>query len=257
MAATLVKDVADRYYRQARLYPGFIVSLPISALAIVVGAAKPSWWTAIVLLLGVSGITYLGSQLVRTAGRRKEQSLWASWGCPPTTQLLRFRGAANRVVVQRRHAQLARLFPDLVLPDEATEAANPPLADDHYRAATQALIERTRDTSQYQRIFDELCQYGFRRNLWGRRTQGIWLAGFGLTLTAELALLRLTGALDVSLLALLMIACVDAALLLVLGLVVKPEWVREAADAYAERLYGALDVMVADDQMGTRHTTES
>jgi hypothetical protein len=143
------------------------------------------------------------------------------------------------------------------MPAEGTVAANPQLADDYYRAASQALIERTRDTTEHQRIFDELCQYGFRRNLWGCRTPGLWLAGSGLVLAALLALLRPSGVIDVPLMALLMIACIDAALLLVFAIVVQPDWVREAADAYAERLVGALDVIAADNLTDSPAKTDS
>src|SRR6266516_4336553 len=113
VAAQFLKDVSDPYNRRARVFPGFIVTLPISVLVVVLVTTKPAWWSGLVLLLGASGASYFGTQLVRSAGRGREQALWASWGGAPTTQLLRFRGAQNRVAVKRRHDQLARLFPDL------------------------------------------------------------------------------------------------------------------------------------------------
>src|SRR5690242_17667131 len=123
-ATTFFKDVSDPYSRRARLYPGLIVTLPISILTVVLVTSKPTWWSAAVVVIGASGAAYFGSQLVRSAGRGKQAELWASWGGPPTTQLLRFRGAQNRVAVQRRHDQLARVFPDLVIPDEAAESSD-------------------------------------------------------------------------------------------------------------------------------------
>jgi hypothetical protein len=240
----LLKEVSDPYNRRARLYPGFTVTLPISVLAVVLFTTKPAWWSAVVLLLGASGASYFGAQLVRTAGRRKEQALWASWGGAPTTQLLRFRGAQNVVTVQRQHDQLARLLPDLSTPDEAAELVDPELADKHYETAIRALRERTRDTVRFARVFDELCQYGFRRNLWGCRRIGLWLAAFGLAATVALGVLRATDLLAVSVLGLTVAASVDTLLLLALSFVVRPEWVREMAESYAERLLGSLEILL-------------
>lgn len=243
MAMTLFSDVGDAYSRRARLYPGLIVTLPISILTVVLVTTRPTWLTAVILVIGSSGASYLGVQLVRSAGQRREERLWASWGGPPTTQLLRFAGAPNPTLVARRHAQLETLLAGTHLPDETSEAADPKRADDRYEVAVRALIEKTRDRRRFGRVFDELCQYGFRRNLWGCRTVGAWIALAGLTVTSMLAMLRVLTDLNVSVLGLTIAAGVDLLLLVTMLLVVRPEWVREAADAYASRLLGALETM--------------
>src|SRR6266536_3352580 len=213
-----IKDVSDPYYRRARLFPGFLVTLPISMLAVVMFTTRPAWWSAAVVLFGASGVSYFGAQLVRRAGRRKEPALWASWGGAPTTQLLRFRGASNRVMVTRRHDQLARLLPDMVLPDEQAESTDPQRADQHYETAVRALIERTLDTKRFARVFDELCQYGFCRNLWGCRRVGLWTAGLGLAATGLLGLLSALKVVEASMLGLALAAGVDVLLLLALAI---------------------------------------
>ncbi|SRR6266496_6281922 len=239
-AGAFLEEVSDPYNRRARLFPGFIVTLPISVLTVVLVTTKPAWWSTVVLLLGTSGVSYFGAQLVRSAGRSKQEALWASWGGALTTQLLRFHGAPNTVAVQRRHDQLSRLFPDLPMPDQAAESADPQAADQYYEAAIRALIERTRDKTRFDRVFDENCQYGFRRNLWGCRVLALWLAGLGLAATATLGGLAATHVLDVSAIGLALTAGVDILLLLAFAFIVRPEWVREAADAYAQRLLGSL-----------------
>lgn len=246
--SSFLSDVSDSYHRRARLFPGFTTTLPVSLLAVVLVTTKPAWWSAVVLVLGASGVSYFGAQLVRTAGKSKEQQLWASWGGPPTTQMLRFDGARNRIEVQRRYEQLAGLFPDVPLPDEEEERADPRLADERYETVVHALIERTRDPAEFPRIFDELCQYGFRRNLWGCRRFGLWLAILGLGATAALGVVRGFDLLNVSILGLSASAVVDALLLLALALVVRPGWVREVAEAYAQRLMGGLETLAQDEQ---------
>jgi hypothetical protein len=246
MAATgFFRDVSDPYSRRARLYPGLIITLPISILTIVLVTSVPTWWSAAVVVFGASGVSYLGAQLVRSAGRGKQSELWASWGGAPTTQLLRFRDASNRVTVKRRHDELTRLFPDLAIPDESMEAANPSEADQYYETAIGALIERTSDASRFPLVFNENCQYGFRRNLWGCRTLGIWLAATGLAVTAVLGGLDSSKALTLSILGIALSGGLDIILLLVLILAVTPAWVRQAAGAYAERLLATLDSLAA------------
>ncbi len=237
------KEVSDSYSRRARLFPGLIITLPISILTIVLVTTKPTWWSAVIVLFGASGLSYFGAQLVRSAGRGKQSTLWANWGGAPTTQLLRFHNAPNRVAVQRRHDQFARVFPDLRIPDQVSESADPQLADDHYETAIQVLIEQTRNPQRFDRVFDELCQYGFRRNLWGCRTIGIWLAVAGLAVTAALGALDASRVLSISILGLAFSGGADLILLIVLAAIVRPEWVREAADAYADRLLASLEVL--------------
>ena len=240
-ATNFFRDVSDPYSRRARLYPGLIITLPISILVIVLVTTVPAWWSAAVAVFGASGVTYLGAQLVRSAGRGRQSALWASWGGAPTTQLLRFRDASNRAAVKRRHDELARVFPDLVVPDEAAETANPQEADQHDETAIAALIERTRDTARFPLLFKENCQYGFCRNLWGCRTLGIWLAAIGLAVTGVLSGLYAANVLTLSILGLVLSGGVDIILLLMLIFIVRPTWVRNAADAYADRLLGALE----------------
>jgi hypothetical protein len=246
MAFDLFKEVSDPYSRRARVYPGVIVTLPLSLLTVVLITTKPAWWSAVALLLSLGGTGYFGAQLVRSAGRSKERALWASWGGPPTTQMLRFQGATNRVAVQRRHVQFDRVLPDLQLPDEAAELANPEAANQHYEAATRALIERTRDKQQYDRVFDELCQYGFRRNLWGCRRIGLGTADLGLGLTALLALADLVHAFHVSMVGLAASAITNVLLLMAFALMVNTSWVREAAEAYAQALLASLEQLTIE-----------
>jgi hypothetical protein len=241
--ATFFKDVSDPYNRRARLFPGITITLPISILAVVLVTTKPAWWSAVVLVLGASGVSYLGAQLVRTAGKGKEQALWDSWGGAPTTQALRFTGASNPGQVQRRHKQLVQLFPDLSMPDESAESADPGQADQDYKTAINALIERTRDASDFPRVFDELCQYGFRRNLWGCRKVGLWISALGLAITVTLGALTLANVINASLLGIGLSAAIDILLLIVLIFIVQKAWVRQAADAYADRLLGSLEIL--------------
>lgn len=238
-------NLIDPYSRRAHFFPGLIVALPLTALIVVLIPAPPAWWTALQGLLVGSGLTYLGAQLARWAGKRREPDLWTSWGGAPTLHLLRFRTAANRVATERRHDLLQRLLPDLPLPNAESERRDPSHADEVYATATTALIERTRAEKNFPRVFDENCQYGFRRNLWACKPLGVLLAAISLVLVLVVTILEVTRRIDVAgSLELGVAAVLNIVILAILVSVVTPMWVREAGDAYAERLFGALEQLV-------------
>jgi hypothetical protein len=64
-----------------------------------------------------------------------------------------------------------------------------------------------------------------------------------LAATAVLGGLEASNILHVSILGLALSGGVDLLLLIVLTTIVRPEWVREAGDAYADRLLASLEVL--------------
>jgi hypothetical protein len=239
-------DLFDAYGRRAWLQPGLIVALPISLAAVALVASAPGWWQAASAVLIASGVTVLAASAIRQHGQQLQGSLWEEWGGAPTTQRLRWRGNDNAELVARRHRHLTRLFPDQPLPTAAEEAADPGAADRVYETVVGALRERTRDTDAFPRVAAENADYGFRRNLLACRTVGICVASTGLLLAAVALGARVQGhAPWVSPLALAFLVVADGALVLAYSVVVRRAWVRAAAEAYADRLLGALELIPA------------
>jgi hypothetical protein len=120
--------------------------------------------------------------------------------------------------------------PDLVLPTPEQESADPTGSDEIYDAAVAVLRTRLRDRGSL--VFEENCNYGFRRNLYGLRPFGLTAAA--VSLLAAAVLITNGGAADSSLA--LLTGLIDLALLWLWLAVVNPRWVAQAAWAYAERL---------------------
>jgi hypothetical protein len=151
--------------------------------------------------------------------------------------MLRWRGTANPVQVQRRHALLQeQRGPGLQLPSETEETQDPVGADAAYEAAIGVLRERTRDANRFPLVHGENIRYGFRRNLLGLRPFGLAgsLLGLGAALVDAVVIRKATSAF-------LAVAVVDVLLLLFWWKTVTEAWVRRAAEAYAEALLGSLD----------------
>jgi hypothetical protein len=218
------------------LQPALLAALPI-ALAVFAWFPLNFKWAAIWSLLTYAGGTALLTQVARDQGRKKQAELFTAWGGKPTTCRLRHRGADNPVLLARRHGQLQRLMPDLQFPSADDEAADPGRSDAIYESATAVLLERTRDQKRFPLVFEENCNYGFRRNLWGLRPVGVTLTVIGITSLLVGIVTR-----QVSLSPVVVVAgIVDLTLFCGWAFVFTPQWVRLTADAYAERLLAACE----------------
>lgn len=226
--------IGDEYDRRARIYPALLAVAPLSITGVVLGITSPEWWSAVASVAVASGFWFLAAQVGRSPGKRLEPGLWATWGGPPTTILLRHRDNPNRVHLERVHVRVASVagFP---MPTASDEEASPETADETYEAATRELIAKTRDPARFALLFKENINYGFRRNMLGLRPWGIAAcivaAGFtGLTAIAGAGPLEVEPGTAVTLIGL------DGLSAVAWWRFVNAEWVKQPAFAYAERL---------------------
>jgi len=237
-----MKTIFNSYTRRARLEPALITALPL-------GLATLAWfptgivgWGLFWGLIAWSGGTALLAQVARDRGKKQEPKLFQSWGGKPTTRFLRHRDVPNKFILERRHRKLTTLLPDLNIPSANQEHADPQKADEIYEACTAYLLERTRDTKQFPLIFEENCNYGFRRNLWGIRPIGIVLSLLGVT--AVLVVIGLDLKKDTMPTPIVLTAALVNILLAGAWVFYfRPEWVRTTAEAYAERLLASIEIL--------------
>ncbi len=225
----------DAYTRKARIAPAVLVGVPGGALLIAGAISPENVVRAVGVFLGAIGIVV--AILVRDAGRSAQPGLWAAWGGPPTTSRLRWGSGAPESAVQRLHERVEDATGER-LPDVASETADPDEADRRYEEAVGVLRERTRKADEFPLVAAENADYGFRRNAYGVRPYGIAAALVGMVVSAASAVLG-SGATTVD-------RWVPAAIVCALCLgfwlvVVRPEWVRRAAENYADRLLEAAD----------------
>jgi hypothetical protein len=237
----------DAYDRRARIAPVVLVAAPLLPFAVAALIQLPGWhklWAASWPVIPV-----LVEEIGRDRGRRLQPELWRGWGGAPTTAMLRWRGPASRVQVQRRHALLQeQLGPGLRLPRETEELQDPEAADAAYEAAVGVLRERTRDVNRFPLVQGENIRYGFRRNMFGLRPFGLAgsLLGLGAALVAAVVIRKAVPAF-------LVVAAVDGLLLLFWWRTVTEVWVRRAAEAYANALLGSLDHAAPGQDSSAEH----
>jgi hypothetical protein len=231
----------DRYTYRARLLPSLLTFLPLAFAATVWFPGQETTWKVLGLIIVSSGLATLLSHFGRDLGKRKETELFQKWGGVPTTRMLSHRFTRiDAVTLGRYHTKLRTLLPELQIPELGDERTNFSHASEVYGSCTTFLREKTRDQKAFPLVFAENINYGFRRNLYGWKPIGLIAAALGIVSCALFAGIHLRADQSVLLFAIAGLM-VSVMLLLFWLLIIKPDWVRLAADTYAERLIRSLD----------------
>ena len=191
-------------------------------------------------LIVTCGGTALLADLARSSGKRIEQTLFEKWGGKPTVALLRHKGTSNKVLLHQRHSRLHALTGHRI-PTFDEEHQDPLAADAVYEACSTYLRSMTRDGNAAKLVFEENCNYGFRRNMLGLKPFGVTTSIVGAVGTAGLFMAsRFAETLMPSPFA--SIGGIISFLLLIFWLlIVDATWVKSMADTYANRLLEACD----------------
>jgi hypothetical protein len=231
------------YTLTARLAPAILAVLPL--LVVSGGAMTLSPATGIFGAGVTAAVGVLASHLGRQAGQRLEPRLWASWGGPPTSALLRTRAPYASSRTERYRAGVERALGER-LPSKADEQADPAAADEALDDAIERLLTPTRE---HELLAAENASYGFRRNCLGLRAAGRAFAVAATGLSIALVVImdgdiasrasRFGPGLALGL-----------ALAVVWWRIVNDDWVRSAASAYARQFYAAVDALPPRGEAG-------
>jgi hypothetical protein len=213
----------------------------VPALAVIAAAALSA--QTVIRGLGLAGgaIALAVCGIVRDWGKKLEPTLWANWGGNPAARRLRWRDAEDEEAVRRLHERLSAVL-DVPLPDRDAEMEAPGAADRRYDEAIAALRERTRDKDRFQLVFAENVDYGFRRNSLGLKKVALVVALAALALAVALVAWRRHQGQDEWLPWAIVIA-ISLAAALYWWRIVTPDWVRRAAERYADRLLEAVHTL--------------
>ncbi len=169
-------NMKPNYSLAARTYPTLIVLIPV-VIAGSFFSFEFNTYYHFFTSIGVFGaLSFLLTQLGRDLGKKKEPTLWESWGGMPTIQILRFNNDhLDNLTKKRYHSRLNELCPVGQIPTKELEQLNQSEIDSIYSTWTKFMLVNTRDTDKYKLLFKENINYGFRRNLWGLKQIAIIL----------------------------------------------------------------------------------
>ncbi|MDO8421611.1 MAG: hypothetical protein Q7S99_05570 [Parvibaculum sp.] len=233
-----MSDILDVYSRNARLYPALLVLLP---LALAIAVLYPSFYTVLAGFVGIAvacGVTFFLAQVARQRGRRLEKELFEKWGGKPTALLLSHKHTTiDQHTLLRYHTFLERRVPNWAAPTIEFEDLNPIESALVYDSAVRWLLGFTRDIEKYPLVFKENISYGFRRNLLGLKSVGLFLS-FSIFLS-DVSFSFF--AIDQSLVREFVVALSSGLAVLIWVFVIDEDWVLESANAYGNALLEACD----------------
>jgi putative effector of murein hydrolase LrgA (UPF0299 family) len=241
----------DSYSRNARLKPALLAILPLGAVALLIGLSVSIVTGALAGPLTVFGMTALVVEIGRDFGKKKEPGLFKSWGGKPSVTKLRHRDSTLNQHTRTRYHSVAESLLNCRMPTASDELQDSVGADSVYEAYSNLLLERTRDKKKFPLIFEELTNYGFRRNLWGLKPFAVVIAVVSLAVQigyviASWARHAQIGPVNTSLIAM------NVLLLMCWLFVVNRSWVQRSADAYADKLLAASEVLGQDFLVGAK-----
>lgn len=235
----------DAYERRARLLPALLVAAP--AVGVIAPLSASTYGLLVSALIGplaLLGGTVVIAVLVRERGLQAERQLWAAWGGPPTTLLLR--DHPDGTARHRRCRHLVEAATGLALPTSRDQHDDPNGADEQIAQAIAELRSLTRDRDRHPLVFVANRDYGLARNMFALRWHGRVVAGASL-LTATIAGLGTLAGHWAHPAPQLLIALLASITLLIGWLRFPSEArVRAAADRYAKHLLDATATLHAD-----------
>lgn len=235
------------YNRKARLQPALFSLLPVFIVFIFLIPELQLLWATMTGFVIYCGGTTLLTQFGRDRGKRLEPMLFRSWGGKPSVAMLRHLDTRlSKSTKERYRTFLERAIPGLKLASPEDERELPEQADDGYEDATSWLLAQTRDRGRFGLIFQENINYGFRRNIWALKPYALAADAVAIAGIAALESDSWTGKLvsTFSLIDMSAWVCMILILMhiLVFYFIIRTNWVRQPAEAYARQLLAACDM---------------
>ncbi|HBZ82211.1 MULTISPECIES: hypothetical protein [unclassified Brevibacillus] len=179
-----LRDFFDPYERKARIYPALIILFPAFIATYCLFSDLRDLLSTVIGSVFFVGISYFLGKMSREIGKKKQEKLKMKWDGMPTLRFLRHRDETiDDYTKARYHKYLESHVPNLKLPTQQEELADPQKADLIYESAIKWLLNKTRDTQKYSLLFSENISYGFARNFWSMKVWGIAINLLVLTAT--------------------------------------------------------------------------
>jgi hypothetical protein len=241
MAGVDAAKYLDAYIVRARLLPGLLAVLPITVTCYAWNPGKILDWNALGGIIVGFGGTILLAFIARDLGKAAEDRLYKKWGGRPTELLLMHSGEMESTLRAHRHATLRKTFKTITLPTPAEEAQDREGCYKRWKSITQLMISRYREQAdKYPLVFEENCNYGFRRNMYGLKPIGIAVSAITAIALGLQLYMKFSSHEPVPVVSLGMEG-VNVIMLLVWLLWVTQWTVKRGANLYAERLFETLD----------------
>ncbi len=165
----------DAYDLQARHAPVVFAFLPtiLVAIALVPEFGQAKIQAGSIAFILIAALAFVATRIARSAGRARQDGLYAAWGGQPTTAMLRFRDTRlNPQTKQVYRERLRRLGDAFPIPNEPEEQRDPHGADIKIGAAMDEVRRRAKE-QRIKSVHRENINYGAARNAYGLKPFGL------------------------------------------------------------------------------------
>ncbi|MBC6972694.1 hypothetical protein H9I32_09910 [Bacillus sp. Xin] len=164
-------SIFSKYELKARVFPAFLVLLPIAITVLIWYPELISMSGSFYLILFIVAILFFLAKICRERGKKVQTKLLKEWGNFPSTRMLRHSdNSIDPVTKKRYHIYLQNNVPGIEMPTAEQELEKPDYYEYQYNSAIKWLIENTRDNDH---LLQDNINYGFSRNLLGIKFLGI------------------------------------------------------------------------------------
>lgn len=164
-----IKKCFDDFTFYARVMPVLVIMLPVIILEICKGSITSNILdVSLYTIISIIFLTF-ASKISREFGKQYEGKMYSELGGMPTTIILRYSNNILDIVTKKRyHKKLNKVINGINLPineeDENLES------DEQYKSAMNWLRNYANTHRQTElRVYQELKEYNFWRNLYGSR----------------------------------------------------------------------------------------
>lgn len=164
-----LKEHFDDFAFHARVMPVLVILLPILALGLFKGIINGDLFQNTLYITMITIFLALTSRVGREMGKKYEKSMYVELDGMPTTIILRYTDSTiDNLTKTRYHIKLNEKLIDLVLPicDKEEDSES----DIKYISAMNWLRNYANSNRENEyRVYQELKEYNFWRNLYGTR----------------------------------------------------------------------------------------
>ncbi len=163
-----IKGFFDDFIFHARVMPVIVLLMPVIIIGIHSGIVQDSWLEGIVLSSISLVFLTITSKIARNLGKEYEKKMYKQLGGMPTTIVQRFSDDTFDDITKQRYHKKLNQFEGLALPlDKSKETADD---DQQYISAANILRNYANSNRDKEsRVYQELKEYNFWRNLYGAK----------------------------------------------------------------------------------------
>lgn len=183
-----IAEYFDDFSFHSRVMPVIVASIPLIAYIFSKGLINKDIFESTLFFLFLLIFLVIASKISREFGKKKEEIMVRKLGALPTTIILRYSDKTLDLITKTRyHKKLNSKIDGINLPLEENDETT--LTDEQYASSINWLRKYANSNqSSEQRVYQELKEYNFWRNLYGIKNVSLFM--YAVTMFREFFIIK-------------------------------------------------------------------